>query len=183
MNANSTALAVQALQATGVTGPLAAARRYLTGLQYDCDASSALRGGVAYAVSARSTRTPTDQDRRATTQAALALAGGTVGTATAAGAAPNAPALACASPTTSTTTTSEPSGTSSTDDDSGYLGVDETVEPGTIAGTALPASASDLPRTGTEVAPLVATGTGLLGLGVLALLLARVTRRRHGRHA
>ena len=105
VNANTTAVAAQAFAAGGRSAPLALAQRFLASLQYGCSSAPVLRGGIAVMAAKRTAPTataPSDSDLRATPQATLALAGGTLATVTAAGASAAAPTMACsASPATS----------------------------------------------------------------------------------
>lgn len=90
-NANSTAIAVQALLAAGRDASTGLA--WLRAHQRGCTAPVAQRGAVAF-------KTPYDAGTalRATTQAAQALAHGLLGTIDDAGAKATAPTLACAAP-------------------------------------------------------------------------------------
>lgn len=104
-NANSTGLAGQAFVAGGRTTQARRAAAYISTLQYGCTFPAALRGGVAYDAAAltahKSSPAVTDQDRRGTAQAALALAGTPLYAVTSQGAVGGTPTLPCASPTTS----------------------------------------------------------------------------------
>ncbi len=199
-NANSTGLAGQAFLAGGRSAQARAAQGYLSALQYGCDHPAELRGGIAYdgaafTAAAAEGATVQDQDRRATSQALLALAGTPLYAVSGTGADATAPDLACAAPS-STTTTSPTSTTSSTTSSStssttsgsgtsssstaagsgsstagsgGGLGVDTPV-------SATPAS---LAYTGADIGLFVVAGVLLLLLGAGALVLAR----RKGVHA
>ena len=120
-NANSTGLAGQAFLAGGRSAQARAAQGYLRGLQYGCTYPAAFRGGIAYdraafTAAAAKGATVQDQDRRATSQALLALAGTPLYAVSATGADATAPDLACAAPTSTTTspTTTSSSPSSST---------------------------------------------------------------------
>ncbi|MGL5818632.1 MAG: prenyltransferase/squalene oxidase repeat-containing protein [Phycicoccus sp.] len=180
VNANSTGLAGQALVAGGRTAQARLATSYLVALQYDCSFPTPLRGGVAYDATAFDTQkragpdaVPSDQDRRSTAQAALALSGTPLYAATATGADAAAPTPACATaeptasrtPTVDASTPSRGSGGEST----GAAGAprDEPRDPG------------DLARTGTD--PVL---PGLLGLLLLVMGAAAViVSRPRGTHA
>ncbi len=101
-NANTTGVAAQAFAAAGRTGPLTRAQGFLAALQYGCSFPAGVRGGIAFTTADHATRAavgsaavPDDSDLRATPQAALALAGGTLVSVTATGAIAGAPAMAC----------------------------------------------------------------------------------------
>ncbi len=180
-NANTTGLAGQAFLAGGRTAQARAAVGYLTALQYGCTFPADLRGGIAYdgeaydaQVAAGGSATPTDQDRRSSSQALLALAGVPLGSVTAQGTDAKAPTLACAATTppaspSPTTTTGGSSAGSST----AGAGTGDTTDP--VA--ASPSGA--LAQTGAE--PLLPV---LLGLAlVLAGGVAVYGSRRRGAHA
>jgi hypothetical protein len=199
-NANSTGVAVQAFLAGGRTAAAAAGQGFLASLQYDCTAAEALRWGVAYTPDTRSTATVQDSDLRATPQAALALAGGSLLTVTSAGAAAGLPQHACAAPATSTPTTSAPAtstGTSSataTTSSTPVTSAPVTSAPvasapaattTTTAGTSAPprpsssttavASTGALAQTGSNLLVPVLVGVALVVLGAVAV---RGSRRR-----
>jgi hypothetical protein len=178
-NANTAGVAAQAFAAGGRSTQLIAAQGFLATLQLDCDFAAALRGGIAFTSADRTILggTPdtdaerkafadaTDRALRATPQATLGLAGGTLLTVTSDGAAAAAPAApTCVAPTTTTTTT-VPSTTTTT----------------TPAAVADPASATPgaLAFTGSNVAALTLLGLMLLLVGAAAIVVAR----RKGVHA
>ncbi len=180
VNANSTGLAGQAFLAGGRGAQARRANAYLTGLQYDCGFPSGLRGGVAYDAAAYAAQNAAgagagtaDQDRRSTTQAALALAGTPLYAVTSAGAVAGAPTVVCAAPTTTappTTTTTTTSATSTTT-------ASGTTFPTTAA--ASPTTEEPLASTGSETLPLAAFALALLAGGSALVLLSR----RRGTHA
>ncbi|GGL27204.1 peptidase [Phycicoccus endophyticus] len=94
-NANTTAVAVQAFTAGGRTSPADAGRAFLLGLRYGCSAPEALVGAVAHSAAERSSTEPADSDLRATPQATLALAGGSLLSVSAQDASRAAPASSC----------------------------------------------------------------------------------------
>lgn len=167
-NANTAGVAAQAFAAGGFAPQLARAQSFLAGLQLDCTAAVALRGGIAFTAAdlATLTATPTntaaiDRALRATPQATLGLAGGSLLTVTADGAATTAPTLACATTSTTTTTTTT------------------TVASPTSSAPAASATPGSLALTGSDVAPLLLLAVGLLCLGAGALAVAG----RKGAHA
>jgi hypothetical protein len=184
VNANSTGLAGQAFLAGGRAAPSRTAVSYLRTLQYGCALPRGLRGGVAYdraafdaQVAEGAGAAPSDQDRRSTAQALLALAGTPLASVTASGAQATAPVLVCAvasptpTPTPSTTVDATSPPTSGPGDD--------------VAGGDDPA---DDNGAGDSGGPLAATGIEPLMpvlLGFLLVLLGTVavvaTRRRTGR--
>ena len=191
VNANSTGLAGQAFLAGGRTAQARAATGFLTSLQFGCDLPTELRGGVAYdqarfdtATGAGADATTSDQDRRSTSQALLALAGVPLGAVTASGAAAQAPALACVEPEATPT----PTGTSSTTPPT-----DAGAEPTAGAGGGADGGADDVSSGQLASAPagaLAQTGGDPLlpvALGLLLLVLGAVavygSRRRRGAHA
>ena len=190
-NANSTGLAGQALLAGGRSAAARKAVNFLRSLQYGCSSAPVLRGGVAYnkasytaQVKAGSSATAGDQDRRSTTQAALALAGTPLGVVTASGAYANAPSLACASsstPTTSRTTTPTTATPGSGIPATPGSGIPSTSSAGSLdaagVGTAAPVVDGTLAATGADVLVPVGLALVLLVLGALAVIF---TRRRHG---
>ncbi|WP_460967125.1 hypothetical protein [Pedococcus soli] len=194
-NANSTGLAGQAFLAGGRTAQARAAQGYLRALQYGCDLPAAFRGGIAYdraAMTAAAAKGATvqDQDRRATSQALLALAGTPLYAVSGTGADATAPDLTCAAPTTSTTTSptsttsTTSSGTSSATSSSTDAGSGSATAGsggGSGGGSGDPASATpgSLAFTGADVSAFVIAGLLLLLLGAGALVLAR----RKGVHA
>ena len=198
-NANSTGLAGQAFLAGGRTAQARAAQGYLRALQYGCTYPAGFRGGIAYdraafTAAAAPGAVVQDQDRRATSQALLALAGTPLYAVSGTGADATAPDLTCAAaPTTTTSTTTSPtsttsttasgtsSATSSSSTDAGS-GSATAGSGGSGAGGAVdPASATpgSLAFTGADISAFVIAGLLLLVLGAGALVLAR----RKGVHA
>ncbi len=103
VNANSTGLAGQAFAAAGRDAASSRATDYLVGLQYGCHAPTARAGAVPYDAaaarkgrSARAEAATSDEDRRATAQAVLALAGTPLASVSADGAAAAPADLTCA---------------------------------------------------------------------------------------
>lgn len=177
-NANTAGVAAQAFAAGGFTAQRARAQSFLAGLQLDCTAPAALRGGIAFTAAdlatlktASSTSTTYtaafDRALRATPQATLGLAGGSLLTVTADGGTATAPTLGCAA--TSTTTTS--SSTTSTTPTS--------ADPGTSSAPAGSATPGNLAFTGSNVAASLLLALALLSVGAVALVIAR----RKGAHA
>ena len=175
-NANTAGVAAQAFAAGGLEDELASAQEFLASLQFDCTFATSLRGGIAFTSAdyatlkaAPTTTAAIDRALRATPQATLGLAGDSLLTVTAEGAADTAPTLDCT--TSSTTTTSRPASTTTT-----------STTPGGGAGDPVdPASATPgaLALTGTNVAAMTLLATLLILAGVGALVLAR----RKGVHA
>lgn len=171
-NANTAAVAAQAFAAGGRTSELTRAQAFLASLQLDCSFAAALRGGIAFTSADYATLKASpgntaalDRALRATPQATLGLAGDSLLTVTAEGAAAPAPTLTCSStPSTTTTTTTLPSTTTTT-----------------TPAVADPASATPgaLAFTGSNVAALTLLGAMLLLVGAGAIVLAR----RKGVHA
>jgi hypothetical protein len=192
-NANTTGVAAQAFAAAGLTAPLTRAQDFLASLQYGCGFPAALRGGIAftraeYAARQASGRGATvlDSDLRATPQATLGLAGGSLLSVTAEGASATAPSLTC-TPTgtgsstttaTSSTTTSAPSATttSTTATSAAAPGASTSGDAGQNPASATPGS---LAFTGADLAASALLGVLLLGTGVVAIRVAR----RKGAHA
>lgn len=177
-NANTAGVAAQAFAAGGFTAQRARAQSFLAGLQLDCTASAALRGGIAFTaadLATLKTASPTsttytaalDRALRATPQAALGLAGGSLLTVTADGATASAPTLGCAATSTTTTTSSTTSTTPTSAD------------PSTSSAPAGSATPGDLAFTGSNVAPMLLLALALLVLGAGALVIAH----RKGAHA
>jgi hypothetical protein len=176
-NANSTGLAGQAFLAGGRTAQARAAVGYLTDLQYGCALPAVVRGAVAYDQAAYdakvgdgSSATPSDQDRRATTQALLALAGVPLGSVTGSGSDAEAPALACATATPTTTPTSSTDPTTTAPAGAGGT-------PSVTPVAAAPAGA--LAQTGADPLLPVLLGLALVLVGGVAV----VASRRRGAHA
>jgi hypothetical protein len=175
-NANTAGVAAQAFAAGGFTAQLARAQSFLADLQLDCTAAVALRGGIAFTAADLATLKATpgntaalDRALRATPQAALGLAGGSLLTVTADGAAATAPTLGCAA--TSTTTTSTTTTTTST--------APTTADPSSTSAPAGSATPGNLAFTGSDVAPMLLLALVLLCVGAGALVVAR----RKGAHA
>jgi hypothetical protein len=177
-NANTAGVAAQAFAAGGFTAQQARAQSFLAGLQLDCTAPAALRGGIAFTAAdlatlktASSTSTTytaaLDRAIRATPQATLGLAGGSLLTVTPDGAASTAPTLSCAATSTTTTTSSTTSTTPTSAD------------PGTSSPPAGSATPGNLAFTGSNVAAMLLLALALLGVGSGALVIVR----RKGAHA
>lgn len=98
-NANSTGLAGQAFLAGGRRAQATAAATWIKALQMDCAFAEAQRGGITYDATAHAERKAdgaiNDQERRATAQAMLALAGTPLFAVTASGSAAVAAAMTC----------------------------------------------------------------------------------------
>ena len=194
-NANTTGVTVQALLAGGRTAAASAGQAFLASLQYDCTAAEALRWGIAYDDSTRSTADVRDSDLRATPQAALALAGASLLSVGSAGSAAGLPAFECATPTTSApttstaasgseTTSSEPTSSTasapSTSTTSSAAAAGSDTDPSTTSAAAVAgAGPAALAQTGSN--PLLPATVGLL-LVVLGALAVWGSRRR-GAHA
>ncbi len=170
-NANSTGVAAQAFAAGGRASALAAAQSFLAGLQYDCSYAARLRGGIAFQASdraARSATAPADTDLRATPQAALGLAGGTLAAVTSDGAVAGTTAPVCAARTSSTSSagSAEPAAATTAGSTAGSTAGD----PGSLA------------YTGALVGgPLLLAALLVLG-GLTALVTGSLLRRR-GAHS
>lgn len=185
-NANSTGLAGQAFLAGGRTAQARATQQYLTDLQYGCDLPTAVRGGIAYdraaynaQMAAGSRATPSDQDRRSTTQALLALAGVPLGAVNAAGSDAEAPALACATSTPTTTPTATTGSPPSTGGATGPAGAGS--GPGSTVAPVVAAAAPTGALAQTGASPLLPVLVGLVLL-VIGALAVHASRRR-GAHA
>lgn len=185
VNANSTGVSAAAFRAGGRDAAADRAVAFLTALQVGCDGPAADRGAVAYA--------PTGFDPanavRATTQAVPGLAGVSLSDVTAEGADAGAPTLPCTpgSPSPSASASGSPTATPSV---SASASAPASATP-TAAPTAAPSPSTSpvgvgvpappapgaLPRTGGDLRPVAATGAGVLVLGVLLLVAARVRRR------
>ncbi|MGB7982563.1 MAG: hypothetical protein WCF36_17415 [Candidatus Nanopelagicales bacterium] len=193
-NANSTGLAAQALLAGGRSAQARQALAFITPLQLGCTVPAALRGAIAYdqtaydaAEAAGSSAQATDQERRATSQALLALAGVPLGSVTNTGATAQAPALECTTtpgPTDSPTPTATPTGSPApTPTETAPAGAPSatpstTSEPAAQVDTDSPQTGADLAATGAN--PLAPASLGIVllvaGLGTLGL------SRRRGAH-
>jgi hypothetical protein len=180
LNANTTGVAAQALTAGGRTAAADAARSFLATLQYDDTSPVALRGGIAFSADTRSSTAPSDSDLRATPQATLALAGGSLVDAVTPGVEGAAPGDTCppaatrqpvVAPTSNPSSTVDP--TSSDDPTQGAGGSDpsETVEA---------APSGSLAQTGTDLALPALLGLLLVVVGGLAVW---ASSRRRGAHA
>jgi LPXTG-motif cell wall-anchored protein len=137
-----------------------------------------LRGGIAFTKAEYADRkaagaaaTIADSDLRATPQATLGLAGDSLLTVTADGAAATAPTLDCP-PSTTTTTTRPATSTTTTTSAAPATSSNEPADPASAA----PGS---LALTGTDVAAMTLLGALLLLAGAGAIVLAR----RKGVHA
>ena len=167
-NANATGLAAQAFAAGGLGAELAGAQAFLVTLQYGCSSPSALRGGLAYSASTRSTTAPTDSDLRATPQATLGLAGQSLLSVTGEGATSGTTATPCTTtpPPTTTQPASNPGVTEGSGSDDG---------PGTDVDSGPTGS---LAQTGSDLLLPVGVGLALVVLGALAV----ASSRRRGAH-
>ncbi|NYG08040.1 hypothetical protein BJ986_002527 [Phycicoccus badiiscoriae] len=184
-NANTAGVAAQAFAAGGLAVQLARAQAFIASLQLDCGFATALRGGIAFTAADRATlkTAPTttaalDRALRATPQATLGLAGGSLLTVTGEGATATAPTLSCrptppTTPSTTTTTTTRPASSTST--------TAAAPVPADLGASGDPGSATpgNLAFTGADVAAATLLGAMLLVAGVGAILLAR----RKGEHA
>ena len=175
-NANTAGVAAQAFAAGGLDDELASAQEFLASLQFDCSFATGLRGGIAFTAAdyatlkaAPTTTAAIDRALRATPQATLGLAGDSLLTVTAEGAAASAPTLDCR--TTSTTTTSTTTSTTTTSS-TPQTGAADPADPGS-------ATPGSLALTGTNVAAMTLLGALLLLAGAGAIVLAR----RKGVHA
>ncbi|WP_353953297.1 hypothetical protein V6K52_07705 [Knoellia sp. S7-12] len=189
-NSNTVGVAAQAFAAGGYAEELAKAQSFLAGLQFDCTAPPALRGGIAFTAADQVTllKSPTDQKAydqllRSTPQATLGLAGSSLLDVTAEGAKSSAPVLACAgpspTPTVSATPTVTPTVTPTTaPTTTAPVTAAPTTKPSGPAGTTMPGTGAGLAYTGASVA-------GPLGLAALLLLAGAATilfARRRGAH-
>jgi hypothetical protein len=182
-NANTTGVAAQAFTVGGYADERVRAQSFLASLQLDCSAAAGLRGGIAFTASDRATlvKSPKDTnafDRmvRATPQATLGLAGGSLLDATVEGSAATAPVLKCAKPSPTATATS-----------TATVSPEPTVAPSTATPSAAPVTHA--PVAEAAAAPgLAYTGSSLggpLSLAVLLLLAgaaAILAARRRGAH-
>jgi hypothetical protein len=165
-NANTTGVAVQAFLAGGRTAAAASGQAFLASLQYDCTDAAPLRWGLAYTDDARSTTTVADSDLRATPQAALALAGGSLLSVSSADSSAGLPTFACTTPTTttpapSTTTTSPTAG-------SGGSSSSAPASPATGSATTSAATGGVVTDDPTTTAAVVAAGSSTSGPTSLA---------------
>ncbi|MGL4744708.1 MAG: prenyltransferase/squalene oxidase repeat-containing protein [Dermatophilaceae bacterium] len=178
VNANSTGLAGQAFTAGGRTAQARLANSYLLALQFGCSFPATLRGGIAYDTTAFDAReiagedaTSSNQDRRATAQAALSLSGTPLYAVTADGADASAPVPDCvaAEPAPSRTPTvdsrtpdQDPAGGSTTDDTSAAGALFRSTR-----------ASEDLARTGTDPVLPIVLGLLLLVMGAAAVVVSR----------
>ena len=189
VNANTTGVAAQALTAGGRTTAAGDAIAFITGLQYTDTTKPALLGGIAFSADTLSTTVPSDSDLRATPQATLGLAGGSLVTVVAPGVEDAEPATTCppaptrqpvvatptTTPTSSPSTTTRPtSGGGSTQGGAGSGGSD----PSTTVDAA--AATGSLAQTGSDVLAPVLLGLLLVLAGGLAVWFST---RRQGAHA
>ena len=150
-NANSTAVAAQALRSGDRDAAADAAVGYLTRLQVGCAGPAEQHGAVAYDASGFEVSTAV----RATAQAVTALSGTGLLDVDNTGDAAPAPALACAPPTTvSPEPTSPPS-------------------PSSPSPAPQPGTGPELPATGAPVVPSLLTGALLILTGLALVLTAR----------
>lgn len=170
-NANTAGVAAQAFAAGGYTDELASAQAFLATLQMDCSFAAGLRGGVAFTAedfavlkSSPGNTEAVDRALRATPQATLALAGGSLLDVTADGAEDGAPTLSCPAPSTTSPRPTTAAAAVPSD------------PPVTSAGSASPGA---LAFTGANAAATVLLGVALLVAGALALVVSR----RKGAHA
>ncbi len=150
-------------------------------LQYGDTSPVALRGGIAFSADTRSTTTPSDSDLRATPQATLGLAGGSLVELSPPGSKVrppgHLPAGRDAQPVVAPTTTSNPSSTvdpTSTDDATSGAGGSDPSE------TVDAAATGSLAQTGTDLALPALLGLLLVVVGGLAVW---ASSRRRGAHA
>jgi LPXTG-motif cell wall-anchored protein len=202
-NANTTGVAVQAFLAAGRSAQATAGQDFIASLQYDCTAVAALRWGIAHDATTQDPTGPLDDtELRATPQAALALAGGSLLSVSADGATDALPTFACPAPTTSTPTTSTTTsggtttssgsatttasaptsgsgGTTSSAPASETVGAAAGGSDPTPSATAAASGPASLAQTGSNALLPVLAGLALLVVGVLAVWGSR----RRGAHA
>ena len=192
VNANTTGVAAQALTAGGRTTPAADAIAFIKGLQYTDTAKPALLGGIAFSAATRSTTVPSDSDLRATPQATLGLAGGSLVTVVAPGVEDAAPATTCppaptrqpvvAPPTTTPTptpsTTTRPTSGGGSTQGAGGSGGSGGSDPSTTADVSSPTGS--LAQTGSDALAPVLLGMLLVLVGGVAVWFGS---RRRGAHA
>ncbi len=190
VNTNTTGVAAQTLTAGGRTTAAADAIAFIKGLQYTDTAKPALLGGIAFSAATRSTTTPSDSDLRATPQATLGLAGGSLVTVVAPGVEDAVPATTCPPaptrqpvvvPSTSTptpSTTTRPTSGGGSTQGAGGSGGSGGSDPSTTIEAA--AATGSLAQTGTDALAAVLLGVLLVLVGGLAVWFS--TRRR-GAHA
>lgn len=187
-NANTVGVAAQAFAVGGYADELAEAQSFLAGLQFDCTAAAGLRGGIAFTATDKATllKSPTDGEAypkvlRATPQATLGLAGGSLLDVTAEGAQASAPALSCTSPSPTPTPTATPTVTvtpMAAPTTPAPTTPAPTTAPPSPAGTTPPSSGPGLAYTGASVGWPLSIAALLLLAGAATLLLAR----RRGAH-
>lgn len=179
-NANTAGVAAQAFAVGGYSAERAKAQSFLASLQFDCTAATALRGGIAFTAADKATllKAPTNTDAfervlRATPQATLGLAGGSLLDVTAEGSAATAPVLSCPKPSQTPTPTTAPSTTPKpTAAPVGSGGAPAADAPDAPA--AVPANPNPgLAYTGASPALPVGIGAALLLIGAATVLLAR----------
>jgi len=164
-NANSTALAAQALHAGGRAADDTAADdavAYLKSLQVGCAGPAEQHGAVAYTTAGFESSSAS----RATAQAVPALSGTGLLEVDNTGDSLPAPVLACAPPSSSTT----PAATTSP----------ATTQPAATSPSPQGGSASELPATGSRVLPLLWAGALLVLAGAGLVLVARRRTPRPG---
>ncbi len=164
-NANTTGVAAQAFAAGGRAAALSSAQSFIAGLQYDCSYQAALRGGIAFTAADRTgtgATAPADRDLRATPQAALGLAAGTLAWVSGTDNPPGTTAMVCP------------------------VRHDEPPRPPPMRRPGRPRHSSRRPGslayTGAPVLGQVLLGLGLLGTGGALLVTGSLVRRR-GAHA
>ena len=182
VNANTTGVAAQAFVAGGRTAAAATAGAFVATLQYDESTPVPLPGGIAFSADTRSTTVPTDSDLRATPQATLGLAGGSLVDAVAPGVEGAAPGSTCPPvPTRQPVTVAGPTTTPSAS-----IGPTSGGDPTPGATVSDPsasvtsAATGSLAQTGTD--PLVPAGLGLL-LVLAGALAVWASSRRRGAHS
>ncbi len=192
VNANTTGVAAQALTAGGRTTAAADAVAFLEGLQYSDTTTPALLGGIAFSADTRSTTVPSDSDLRATPQATLGLAGGSLVTVVAPGVEDAAPAATCppaptrepvvapptTTPTPSPSTTTRPTSSGGSTQGAGGSGGAGGSDPSTTVDAAAPTGS--LAQTGSDVLAPVLLGLLLVLVGGIAVWFGT---RRQGAHA
>ncbi len=192
VNANTTGVAAQALTAGGRPAAAADAVAFINGLQYLDPAVPALLGGIAFSTDTRSTTVPSDSDLRATPQAALGLAGGSLVTVVAPGVEDAVPATTCppaptrkpvvapptTTPTPSPSTATRPTSGGGSTAGAGAAGGSGSSGPSTTTDAA--AATGSLAQTGSDVLAPVLIGLALVLVGGLAVWSSR---RRPGAHA
>jgi hypothetical protein len=192
-NANTTGLAAQAFAAAGRSTALSAAQGFLADLQLDCAAIPDLRGGIPFSTADRATllkepanQAAIDKMLRATPQATLGLAGGTLLDVTSDGATATAPAADCStapSPTgTPSSTPTTPSATVTPPATSGPTTAAPTTDgpstDGAVAGSDTSDDGPGLAYTGAEPMLPLLVATLLLLAGGATILVSR----RRGAH-